>query len=319
MRVTATLFFAALVTSTAALGQSDGGVEYRERCARRLASAIMGTGPTAAMMSATNPQTEVPNLLATVAQPTDGGMNVTPFQERFSRFINGTFNPDMGMQPAEDATYYMTRYVLMNNLPWRNVFVGQNRVDPGPTVFDEARVVTDVNGLGYFRSRIWMVRYAGNEVAGYRLVAAYRMINNVLGVKLTAAQNTDGVDSATRQSNPACSGCHYDPVFGLDLVAKVLSKRSGTGTTMTFIAPNEGAQTLLGGQSISNDSQLINAMVNSNDFKFRSCRLAMEFLYGRDEFKCEGQVFDACMTAFSSTGKITDAISAIARDPSFCQ
>ena len=45
----------------------------------------------------------------------------------------------------------------------------------------------------------------------------------------------------------------------------------------------------------------------------------MEFLYARPEFKCDGPVFDACMTAFTSTGMIQSAVAAIAKDPGFCQ
>jgi hypothetical protein len=303
-----------------ALAQFDGGIEARERCARRIASALTDQGPSPALMAASDPQSMIPQLLGPAVVPTDGGMIVyTPFQEKFSRYIDKTFNSEPGMVPAEDAAYYLTRHVLQNNLAWSQLYIGPYRVDPGPTVFDDARVVNDTAGLGYFRSRTWMVRYAGNEIDGYRLVTAYRMMNNVLGVKLTAAQNTDGINSTSRQSNAACSGCHYEPVFGLDLAAKILSRRSGTGTTMTFIAPNEGPQLLLGGQTISNDSQFVTAMVNAADFKFRACRIAFEFLYGRPEYKCEGQIFDRCMTAFTASGRIQDAISTVSRDPSFCQ
>ena len=46
---------------------------------------------------------------------------------------------------------------------------------------------------------------------------------------------------------------------------------------------------------------------------------AGSFLYNRAEFKCEGPVFDACMTAFAANRTIQSAVSAIARDPGFCQ
>ncbi|MBX7097438.1 MAG: hypothetical protein K1X89_06990 [Myxococcaceae bacterium] len=308
-----------VLAAAGASAQSDGGVEARERCARRIAGALLGTGPDTTLLNAANPQSLVASILAPAAVLADGGVPTTPFQEKFSRYINATFNSVPGMVPAEDAPYALTKYVLQNGLPWKDLFVGPYKVNPGVDSTVPAVVVTDSTGLGYFRSRTWMVRYAGNETAGYRLVAAYRMVNNVLGVKLTAAQNTGGIDTATRASNPACQGCHFDPVFGLDLVAKVLSKRVGTGSSMTFSAPTDGPQVLLGGQTISNDAQLINAMVASTDFRFRACRLAAGFLYGRPEYQCEGAIFDRCMTSFAATGKITDAIAAIAQDPSFCQ
>ena len=318
MRVFAALMALTLPSFAWALSP-DAGVEDRERCARRIASAFTDLGPSTALLTATDPQTMIPGLIAPAVQPNDGGVIYTPFEEKFSRYIDQSFNPRPGAVPAEDAAYYLTRYVLLNNLPWKDLFTGPYRVDPGSTSFDEAIVRSDTAGLGYFRSRTWMVRYAGNEVDGYRLVSAYRMLNNVLGVKLVAAQNTDGINSATRQTNPACSGCHYEPVFGLDYIAKILTRRSGIGTAMTFLAPSEGPQVFLGGQTIANDLQFVTAMVNATDFKFRACRIAFEFLYGRPEYKCEGQIFDRCITAFTASGRITDAINTVATDPSFCQ
>jgi hypothetical protein len=179
-------------------------------------------------------------------------------------------------------------------------------------------VVADPAGLGYFRSRAWMVRYAGNELNGIRIVAAYRMLNNVLGTKLAAAVNTDGIDATGRMS-AACSGCHYNPINGLDLVAGILSRRIGTGNNMSFSTTVGPAVTILGGQTVGNDAQLINAMVNSNDFRYRACRLAVEYAYARPEYKCEGTTFDACIAAFNASGTIQSAVAAIAKAPTFCQ
>src|SRR5205807_2056563 len=100
-------------------------------------------------------------------------------------------------------------------------------------------IAVDANGLGYFMSPDWRARYAGNELQGYRLVHAYRLINNILGIELKAAVNTNGVDSEGRKA-ATCSGCHYHPVFGLDLIAKVLP--IGGRTT-----PADAPQVLLGG------------------------------------------------------------------------
>lgn len=296
----------ALLASSVSFAQATA--EVRERCATRLSANILGQSPTPAMMSAADPQANVDAMIATPV-----------FQEKFSRFINAKFNTDPGASPAEDASYYLAKYVLQNNRPWSNLFVGAYRVDPGATATADAVVVADPNGLGYFRSRAWMVRYAGNELDGYRINAAYRLMNNVLGLKLVAAVNTNGVNSAGRMQ-AACAGCHYNNTFGLDYVAKILSRRVGTNAaTMTFAAPNEGPMPVLGGRMLSDDKQFVTAMVDSTDFRFNACRTAMEFLYGRAEFKCEGPVFDACMTSFTANRTIQSAVAAIARNPGYCQ
>jgi hypothetical protein len=291
------------------LAAAQTTVEQRERCATRLSSALLGRAPTAALMTSADPQAQVDAMVASA-----------DFQEKFARYVNSRFNPDPGTAVAEDASYWLARYVLVNNLPWRDLFVGQYRVDPPATdaTVPDAVVVSDPAGLGYFRSRAWMVRYAGNELAGLRLVAAYRMLNNVLGIKLQAAVNTDGIDATGRMS-AACSGCHYNPTNGLDLIARILSRRQGTGSNMTFSTTVGAPVQLLGGQTIANDAQFINAMVNSNDFKYRACRLAVEFAYARPEYKCEGTTFDACIAAFNASGTIQSAVAAIAKAPTFCQ
>ena len=53
-------------------------------------------------------------------------------------------------------------------------------------------VAPDPEGLGYFRSDAWMRRYAGNEEDGYRLSAAYRILQNTTGLELTATTNVAG-------------------------------------------------------------------------------------------------------------------------------
>lgn len=289
--------------------QASAQTLERERCAIRLSGTLLGKAPDAALLSSTNPQNSVPALLTS-----------PDFNERFARFVNAKFNPDVGEIAAEDAPYFLAKHILENNRPWREMFVGQYEVRRpigGPA--NQAEVIVNTNGLGYFRSRAWMLRYAGNELDGYRLVAAYRMINNTLGVTLKAAANTDGVDADGRKG-PACAGCHYNNVYGLDLIAKILSKKVvGSGGNISFSAPNEGPQVLLGGVTVSNDKQFVTAMVNSIDFRFNACRLAAEFVYGRAEYKCEGPAFDACMAAFPSNGDIRDAVAAYATHSTFCQ
>jgi hypothetical protein len=187
--------------------------------------------------------------------------------------------------------------------------------------YDVADAVTPkADGLGYFRSAAWMKRYAGNEENGYRISAGYRMLQNMTGLQLTATTNVEGLDlSADGRKASACKGCHYEGWFALDLVSKVLSKRKGTGDAITYLPPTEGPQTILGGKTIANDKELIESLAGSDNFKFNSCRLAFQFLYGRAETTCEGQVFDKCIDAFTATGTMQSALSAIAKDPTFCQ
>jgi len=285
----------------------------RLRCATRLAMSLTGKAADPALLAAPDPQAQIDALLATPS-----------FAEQYARFINSQLNPEPGMTPADDATYWVAKHVLTNNKPWHELFDGKYTVEAVPGgggTPATARVVDDPAGLGYFRSRPWMVRYAGNEEEGYRLVAAYRMQQNIIGIDVTATTNAPNVDtSASGRLSGGCRGCHYDAYFALDKVAKVLSRKTGADPdNPTFVAPTEGPQQVLDGRMIANDAELVSALVGSTDHKFRTCRLAFQFLYGRAEATCESDLFDACVDAYTSTGDVRAAVRTIAQDPSFCE
>jgi hypothetical protein len=297
----------AAVAAVAALGKpqkahADGDpTEAHERCATRLSVALLGQSASAALLASADPQAQVDAMIADPA-----------FVERFARFANSQFNVDPGANVMEDASYTLAKYVLANVKPWKEMFIGQYSVTD--------TVTPDPNGLGYFRADAWMRRYAGNEPDGYRIVSAYRILQNTTGLKLTAVTNAEGVDiSVTGRQNAPCNQCHFQNWYALDKVAKILSRRQGLGAKMTFAPPSEGPQTILSGQTISNDADLVNGLVASENFKFNACRLAFTYLYGREENTCEGTVFDKCRDAFEAAGTMQSAVAAIAKDPSYCQ
>jgi hypothetical protein len=148
---------------------------------------------------------------------------------------------------------------------------------------------------------------------------AFRIQQNIIGLDVGAVTNAPGVDvSATGRMSNDCRGCHYDPYFALDKVAKVLSKRADTNP-ITFTAPTEGPQQILDGKTIANDGELVSALLDSTDYKFRTCRMAFIFLYGRPEASCESALFDRCVDDFTQTGDIRTALRTIAADPGFCE
>jgi hypothetical protein len=306
---------AALASWTAVTSPANGTPAddaARVRCATRLSLALTGRPPSATLLASADPQAEIDALLADDA-----------FVDQFSRFVNSEMNPEPGMTPAADSTYFLAQYVLKNSRPWHELFDGKYRVEVVPATSGmpaTAQVVADANGLGYFRSRPWMVRYAGNEEQGYRLSAAYRIQQNVIGLDVGAVTNAPGVDiSATGRLATGCRSCHYDQYFALDKVAKVLSRKTGPDDNIVFVAPTEGPQSVLDGKTIANDAELVAALVESTDHKFRTCRLAFQFLYGRPEASCEAELFDKCIDAYTTTGDMRAVLRSIATDPGYCE
>jgi hypothetical protein len=88
---------------------------------------------------------------------------------------------------------------------------------------------------------------------------------------------------------------------------------------MTFKPPSDGPQQILDGKTIANDEELVQALVDSADFRFQTCRLAFQYAVGRDENECEGTTFDLCMDAFVAKGTMTAAVGAIVKAPGFCE
>lgn len=285
--------------------------ERNERCATRLFIAMVGEGATPEALASANPQASFDTLVKDAR-----------FQERFAGFINSEFNGVPGATPAEDAPYYMTKYVLAKDEPWSEMFVGHLDVSPRYW-FDpnsEAVISDDADGLGYFASRAWVARYAGNEPAGIRISAAYQMMQNTIGLTLVATTSAPDADiSAEGRKAEPCASCHYDPWYALDKVAMVLGKRTGSGTTTRVDTSKVTTQTLLGGTAISNQREFVEALVANEAFDVNACRLAFKFLYGRSEQSCEGPLFDTCVDAFKKDKTITSALATIAKAPDFCE
>lgn len=293
----------AVAVPRSAMAAEDEDLRH-SRCVTRIASVL--NMPDEQIRVLSDPQAEIEALLETPEAI-----------DRMARFINSRMNdePDVN-NPAADAAYMLSQYLMERGLPYRDMFVGPYQIVRGEG-FDWI-IVEDPEGLGYFRSERWLLRYAGSELEGHRIVAAYRMLNNILGIEFTAAVNTDGVDSEGRKE-PACAGCHYNETYGLDLMANVLTRAVNFQGVISWEPPPDAPQTLLGGKVIHDDRDLVTAMVDSAEFPFNTCRLASAFALGRDVYACEGAAFDRCMEAFEEQGTFQSAVAAVMQDPSFCE
>jgi hypothetical protein len=287
-------------------GAEADKAEVSERCAIRLSISVLGKSPSADLLSSPDPQSAVDAMVGT-----------PEFAERFARFFNAETNGGPSATPVDEPVYWLAKHIVTQKKPWTDMFVGPYAIVPNAagTAMD---VKDDANGLGYFRSPAWMKKYAGNEDQGYMLVAAFRIIQNTTGLELVPSIGNPGDDRTAngRQVAP-CKSCHFDAWYALDTYAKLLPKRKGMGDTMTFTPPTEGPQQILG-KSIADDKALVQALVDSDGWRFQQCRNVFKFLYGRAENQCEAPVFDKCVDALMTQKTIQSAVTAVAKDPSFC-
>ena len=280
---------------------TDAVVAFNERCANRLSIAFVGKTASNDSMTSPDPKLSLDGFLAT-----------DDFRERFARFINTEFNNAPGMSSLEDAPYHIAKRVLADGSAWSQMFLGQFRLAP---IASNVAVFDDPSGLGYFRSIDWYQRYEGNEEHGIKLATAYRIMNNVIGLRLTASTASPNADqSATGRQAAPCNSCHFNGWFALDQVASILPLKG-----QAYDAYQGGPKTILGGKQIANDKELVTALVESENFSVNACRLAFQFLYAREDNRCDGPVLDRCVDAFKAKKTMQSALSSIAREPGFCE
>lgn len=289
----------ALVPRAGADEGKDAQALANARCANRLAIAF--TGKTAPEGAAKSPKATIDGLLASA-----------DFQERFARFINARFNAAPGLTALEDAPYWIAKRVLEDGRPWSDMFLGRFRLSP---IAGRVAVAEDEDGLGYFRSDDWYKRYEGNEASGLKLATAYRIMNNVVGLELTASTSSPAVDqTATGRKASPCRSCHFEGWYALDEVAAVLPRKG-----QRFDASQGGPKEILGGKSIGSDKELVTALVESENFSVNACRLGFAFLYGRRDNRCDGPVLDRCVDAFKEKRTIQSALASLATEVGYCE
>ena len=285
-------------------GAEGDKAETNERCGIRISIALQGKSADAALLASADPQTAVDAMLAS-----------PEFADRYARFTNSEFNGGPSTAATDDPVYYLAKHVITQGKPWSDLFIGEYSVTASATAMD---VKDDPDGLGYFRSPSWMKRYAGNEDKGYMLTGAFRILSNTTGLELNASVGNPGEDrSATGRAAGACKSCHFDDWYALDKFARLLPKKKGQGDAVTFTAPTDGPQQLLG-KTLTNDKELVASLVDSDAWRFAQCHNVFKFLYGRGENQCEAKVFDTCVDALVSQKTIQSAVAAVAKDPSFC-
>ncbi len=251
------------------------------------------------------------------AKNVDEALASWSFVARFAGFANSQFNKVPVAARNGDSAYNVIAYVLANRLKWREAFVGHFRVPN----HDYTAVEVDPDGIGYFTSEGWLQQYAGNERDGYMLAAANRILQNTIGYARVAAANNSapGVpNNAEGRHAAACMGCHFVGPYALDPLARVLPRKSVNANGDVSFLPAATAPEQMLNTTISTERQLIETLVDSEAFRFSSCRLAFKFVYGRAEYSCEAALFDRCVDVFTETGMMQDAIKTVITDPGFC-
>lgn len=296
-----------LILLTSSVASAQTADEAAQRCTRRITN-VLGIGYRASLTSLMGgtPQSRVRTWLES-----------RDAIATFAGFINSRFNSQPGANLAEEGIPAAVRFIMSNKKPWRELFTGRFTINHTNNIIMEDAAAP---ALGYFGSRGWQFRYLGNAPDGMLLSAAYRTMQNTVGLKLVpSAANGEGDASATGRERAECRGCHFDSPYGLDLVARLLPRKVGVGGAARPQLVPVTPQTLFNGLQVRDHEHLLEVLTSSDAFRFRTCRLAFEFVYGRPESACEAPLFDRCMEAFTRTGMVQDALASYLEDPQYCE
>lgn len=294
-----------LLVSQTALAQVPD--DATQRCTRRISQTLgMGYRANLQSLAGATPQTKVRTWLES-----------RDAIATFAGFVNSRFNAQPGANLAEEGVPAAVRFILTNKKPWKELFTGRYVINHTNNLITEDATKP---ALGYFGSVGWQKRYLGNAPDGLLLSAAYRTMQNTIGLKLVpSAQNGEGDATATGRERTECRGCHFDSPYALDLVARLLPRKVGTGGGARAEVVAVTTQTIFNGLQVRDHEHLLATLTASDAFLFRTCRLAFEFVYGRPESACEASLFDRCVDAFAQTGMVQDALASYLEDPSYCE
>lgn len=296
----------------------------KEQCIDKIVNGLQGRGPTAQELQSNARGNLVDALLMDPR-----------FVEKFSRHVNDYFNDSVaGANDEANAPYYLSRKILMDRLPWSDMFAGPWSLRTEGTAPNTRVVITqDPAALGYFTNLQWNIRYEGGEGEGFQLRKAYRIPHNMVGLRMPSvdAQGMNRKDPAG-----ACYGCHFEPknIYALDLIAQALPKKlfqngqpqSGQFVNPVYAKPEDAPDVLL-----TRDLMGLKAIVQTllsdnfrNDYNFNVCRMIFQYFYQRNEAdnSLDFKQFDACMNAFESATapvqNIRAGIKGMVMTPEFC-
>lgn len=277
------------------------------RCRNQTSIALAGRLPTAEEIAAGDREAVV-----------DGLLSHEDFREHFASFLMRELNNVPSEETYQDALYLVALEVLKTNRPWSSLFNGAFGVRQSPAT-GRHYVYEDPQGLGYFRTPGWIQRYPGNEAQGVRLTAAYRMLNNLTGIRLTAVNNANATDVSKKgREASGCRSCHYDGWAPLDPVASILGARRGTGLSLEILPPAPDAVAVVGGRAVRNDRELVERLLSSEDYPLHMCDLMFHYVYGRAASSCEAPVVDACVATLKATDSAPMSLRGLVLHGGFC-
>jgi len=210
-------------------------------------------------------------------------------------------------QPAR-----LMHHILMEDRDWREIVTATYTVKKDGSV----REITNRPAAGILTTEYYLASTVGNLRRNW----AGRFERQFAGITLVAVtlDPNEEVD-VSRDSlaqNPACAGCHADPVHGIDALARFADCYDDTGARIQDCTDPEASFLLETGRGLPDLGRIT---AETNEFKSQSVNFFFKRLFGRYLAQEEAGYYSEAASAFEDSGYQARAlIKHIVTSPAYC-
>lgn len=189
--------------------------------------------------------------------------------------FRGAFSPTESVPAGADTEEpaRIARHLVVNDGDFRDMVVGNFTIDAGGRVVAAAGVAS-----GILTTQSYLSAYTGVEFRNW----SGQVLKGLAGIVLIpVTEIPPGIDSSPGglAANPACAGCHTNPIFGVDNVASFHKCYDERGLPVSGCSPT-GSTSFLGktGSTITDLGQIL---AESVEWRAQAIQNFHRFFWGR--------------------------------------
>lgn len=204
----------------------------------------------------------------------------------------------------------IARHLVVSNGDFRDIVIGSYTVDPND------RVVPAANAAGVLTTRSYLSAYTGAEFRNWSGQVLKGLAGIVL-IPVTEIPADIDASPAGLAANPACAGCHTNPVSGVDNVASFHECYDNDGLPVAKCTPS-GTKSFLGQQGAT-ISDLGRILADSVEWRAKAIQDFHRIFWGRGIGKNETSFYHREEAAWIEADYQPQAlIKSIVLSPEYC-
>jgi hypothetical protein len=262
------------------------------QCLRKMSLDLTNSGPTDAEIA------ELESGAVTLDAMADRYMATPQFSQVVFNWYRGQFPPTANTATGTDTEEpaRIARYIVVNDHDYREIVNGTYTVAAdGATV----QQVTDRPTAGVISTTHYMSAYSGS----FRRNWAGHFLKEWGGIVLTPVTLApdDGRDLSPTSllNDPQCSGCHGNPVYGVDHLAAFAQCYGATGALDPNCTTDAGSFLTRTGNGLTSLGTIV---AESMEFKSQAINFFYQRLIGRQIAKEETEFYVEAAKAFTTSG-----------------